>query len=117
MRIGANEGANFDRLREAVGAAAHLRDDSGRLLPEYSAAVSLAMTLAARVDALEASGWVREDGKSDTTTAGQYLRALEALGLTPPRQRAAKAQAPAKARPGRGSIADFRARGIRVVGE
>lgn len=117
MNMDANEGTNFDRLREAVGAAAHLRDDAGRLLPEYSAAVSLAMTLAARVDALEARGWVREDGKSDTTTAGQYLRALEALGLTPPRQRTAKAQTPAKAKPGRGSIADFRARNIRVVGE
>lgn len=117
MNMDANEGTNFDRLREAVGAAAHLRDDAGRLLPEYSAAVSLAMTLAARVDALEARGWVREDGKSDTTTAGQYLRALEALGLVPPRQRTAKAQTPAKAKPGRGSIADFRARNIRVVGE
>lgn len=112
-----NEGTNFDRLRSAVAAAGHLHGEDGSLLPEYSAAVSLAMSLAARVDALEARGWVREDGKSDTTTAGQYLRALEALGLTPPRQRAAKAQAPAKARPGRGSIADFCARNIRVVGE
>ena len=117
MNFGANEGTNFDRLREAVGAAAHLHDDAGKLLPEYSAAVSLAMALAARVDALEASGWVREDGKSDTTTAGQYLRALEALGLTPPRQRPAKAQAPAKSQAPKGSIAEFRARGIRMVGE
>lgn len=112
-----NEGTNFDRLREAIAAAGHLHGDDGSLLPEYSAAVSLAMSLAARVDALESRGWVREDGKADTTTAAQYLRALEALGLTPPRQRPVKAQDTPKTKRGRGSIADFRARNMRVVGE
>lgn len=112
-----NEGTNFDRLREAIAAAGHLHGEDGSLLPEYSAAVSLAMSLAARVDALEARGWVREDEKADTTTAAQYLRALEALGLTPPRQRPAKAQDAPKTKRGRGSIAEFRARNIRVVGE
>lgn len=112
-----NEGTNFDRLRAAVSEAGHLHGEDGSLLPEYSAAVSLAMSLAARVDALESRGWVREDGKADTTTAAQYLRALEALGLTPPRQRPVKAQDTPKTKHGRGSIADFRARNMRVVGE
>lgn len=112
-----NEGTNFDRLREAIAAAPHLHGEDGRMLPEYSAAVSLAMSLAARVDALEARGWIREDDKADTTTAGQYLRALEALGLTPPKKRPPKAQNAPGARRGRGSIADFRSRNIRVVGE
>lgn len=112
-----NEGTNFDRLRDAVAAATHLHGEDGSLLPEYSAAVSLAMSLAARVDALESRGWVREDGKADTTTAVQYLRAIEALGLTPPRQRPAKAQEAQRPKRGRGSIADFRARNMRVVGE
>lgn len=112
-----NEGTNFDHLRDAVAAATHLHGEDGSLLSEYSAAVSLAMSLAARVDALEARGWVREDGKADTTTAAQYLRALEAIGLTPPRQRPAKAQDAPKQKRDRGSIAEFRARNIRVVGE
>lgn len=96
--------------------------EGGYLSPEtaarYAAAVKLARSLAAKMDDLERHGWLNSADKPDTATAGQYLRALEALGLVPPK-RAASAAADRPARDEgnrRKSVSSFREKHLRVVG-
>lgn len=92
-----------------------LRADAGA---RYAAAIKLARSLAAKMDDLERNGWLNTAGRPDTATAGQYLRALEALGLVPPK-RAASAAADRPARDEdnrRKSVSSFRQKHLRVVG-
>lgn len=84
----------------------------------YAAAIKLARSLAAKMDDLEGNGWLNEANRPDTATPTQYLRALEVLGLVPPK-RAASA-APEKPERERGrqrkSVSAFREKHLRVVG-
>lgn len=79
----------------------------------YRASVELARYLARKMDEIEASGGLNAAGKPDTATPGQYLRALEAIGLTPSKAEQAPkrdAQAPAR-RP----LSSFRTQRFREV--
>lgn len=84
----------------------------------YAAAVKLARSLAAKMDDLEQHGWLNSADKPDTATAGQYLRALEALGLVPPKRAASAAPERAATSDGerRKSVSSFREKHLRVVG-
>lgn len=72
-----------DSLEESLRSADHLLSAAGTVLPRYAAQVELARSLAAKLDDLAANAWMNAAGKPDTSTAGQYQRALEALRLTP----------------------------------
>lgn len=83
----------------------------------YAAAIKLARSLAAKMDDLERHGWLNAAEKPDTTTAGQYLRALETLGLVPPKRTAAATEKPAAdSGKRRKSVSSFREKHLRVVG-
>lgn len=83
----------------------------------YAAAIKLARSLAAKMDDLELHGWLNAAGKPDTATAGQYLRALDALGLVPPKRSASAApERTARDRERRSSVSSFRERHLKVVG-
>lgn len=79
-------------LETSLRSAEHLLGPSGAVLPRYAAQVELARGLAAKLDDLAAHAWLNAAGKPDTSTAGQYQRALDALGLTPSSQQGKQAR-------------------------
>lgn len=104
-----------ESLERSLADAGYIGTELGS---RYAAAVKLARSLAAKMDDLERHGWLNSIDRPDTATPGQYLRALEALGLVPPKR---AAQAPEKERRQEGarrsSVSSFRERhGLRVVG-
>lgn len=90
---------------------------SGEAAARYAASIKLARSLAAKMDDLERNEWLNAIGKPDTATAGQYLRALEALGLTPPKRATGGAAKSDEGRGAdrRGSVASFREKHLKVV--
>lgn len=99
----------FERALAAAPADVRARD--GR----YAAAVELARSLAEKMDQVEASGGLNAAGKPDTTTATQYLRALEALGLTVDKAPAAR-RGPSGDAAAKRSLDAWRRERMRVVG-
>lgn len=89
-----------DSLEESLRSADHLMSAAGTVLPRYAAQVGLARALAAKLDDLAVHAWLNAAGKPDTSTAGQYQRALEALRLTPASEgKAAVSRAPRQSSP------------------
>lgn len=88
-------------LETSLRSADHLLSAAGTVLPRYAAQVELARSLAAKLDELAANAWLNAAGKPDTSTAGQYQRALDALRLSPSSEkgRAAAPRAPRQASP------------------
>lgn len=74
-----------EALEESLAEAGYL---SGIMASRYAAPIRLARSLARKMDDLEARAWLNAAGKPDTATAGQYLKALEVLGLVPPKRAA-----------------------------
>lgn len=103
--------SNAEALEASLLEAGYLSGERSR---RYAAAIELARALASRMDKLESAGWLNEKGNPDTATAGQYLRAIEALKMCPASEKAEGARG--AARPARGSLAEFREKGLRVVG-
>lgn len=106
-----------ESFSRACDAAEWLKDARGGILPQYAASVALGRSLAARMDELEAGGWLNEADKPDTTTAPQYLRVLDALRLTP--AALAKSQAgpqTSKATRRESSLEAFRRKSFTAVG-
>lgn len=106
-------GMHRESLESSIAAAPHL---TGPGSERYAAALGLARALADKLDDVEAHGWTNSAGKPDTTTAGQYLRALDAVGLTPGKA----PSSPAGARPasdgGKRPLSSFRRARFEAVG-
>ena len=73
-------------LNSAVRQASHLTDD-------HRPVVALARVLAKRVDQLDKKGFVI-DGRFDNVSAGMWLKAFDALGLTVKEPRGARRVTP-----------------------
>lgn len=102
---------NAEALEASLGEAGYLSGERSR---RYAAAIELARALAARMDKLEAAGWLNEKGNPDTATAGQYLRAIESLKMCPAAEKGSDKRG--GERKHRSSLAEFREKGLRVVG-